>query len=378
MTVITPATSSLLTYTNAGTAYARSAATSDPATDASTPAITANATTVTLSDEARALLAAQNTAKDFATVTADARTTLDQLYKDAGVTVPLAGGKPTIDLTTLDRRTLFAIASNSQKKFTSDEQTAASQELQRRFDVAIGPKIAASDLTGDYSAAYKAALDYLDGASAEEKASATWIQQRAALSQGYKVTQANPSALPTGIDNDLIADLVARTTTQPDTSNVADFGALANVVRTSLDQQYIAAKRAGTELVFDPQRKTGQLADLSGFDNRSLSAISLNQGNQFSPVEIRAAKAELDGRTRVSMLQAFQNSQKSGDPTAFSYNLLSQYAGMSAEERQAVNWGNDFRDQAIANFKSASTLMSMLSQLNTDQSGSSGLLSSGL
>jgi hypothetical protein len=171
MTVISPAASNLLNYTSAGTAYARTAAVADPfaANDSTVPQ---NATTVTLSDEARALLAAQTTTGDFATVTGKARTALDQLYKEAKVTVPLAGGKPTIDLSALDRRTLFAIASNNEGKFTADEQVVAAKELQRRFDATIAPKIAASDLTGDYSAAYKAALDYMDAASAEEKASA--------------------------------------------------------------------------------------------------------------------------------------------------------------------------------------------------------------
>jgi hypothetical protein len=376
MTSISAPASSLLNYTSAGRAYAGSAAAApdSSAVETATQAA-ANATNVTLSDQARALLAAQDTTKTFAVVTADARAALDQLYKDAKVTVPLSGGKPTIDLTALDRRALFAIASNSQNKFTGDEQAVASMELQRRFDAAIGPKVAASDLTGNYSAAYQATLDYLDGASAEEKASGGWIAQNTALTQGLEATKRDPSALPAGIDGDPIADLVARGAKQPDTSNVADFSSLANLMRTSLDRQNIAAKRNGEELVFDRQRKTGQLVDFSGFDNRALSAIALNQGSQFSVVETRAAKVELDARTRATMLQAFQ-SQSSVDPRAFSYSLLSQYAGMSAEERQALNWTTDFRDQTVANYKSATSLLSLLSQLNAGQSGSLDFLSS--
>ena len=297
------------------------------------------------------------------------------MYKDAKVTVPLSGGKPTIDLSALDRRALFAIASNSEGKFTGDEQAVASMELQRRFDAAIGPKVAASDLLGDYGGAYEAALDYFDNASDEEKASAGWFLQNAALKQGLEATKRNPSVLPSDIEYDPIADLVARGAQQPDMSNVADFGSLASLVRTGLDQQYIAAKRNGDELVFDRQRKTGQLADLSGFDNRALSAIALNQGSQFSPIETRAAKVELDARTRATMLQAFQ-SQSSADPRAFGYSLLSQYSGMSAEERQALNWTTDFRDQTIASYKSATSLLSMLSDMNAGQSGPLDFLSS--
>jgi hypothetical protein len=33
---------------------------------------------------------------------------------------------------------------------------------------------------------------------------------------------------------------------------------------------------------------------------------------------------------------------------------------MSAEERQAVNWTQEFRDNAVANYQSASRIMSML------------------
>ena len=33
---------------------------------------------------------------------------------------------------------------------------------------------------------------------------------------------------------------------------------------------------------------------------------------------------------------------------------------MSAEERQAANWTPEFRDTAVANYQSASRLMSML------------------
>jgi hypothetical protein len=185
--------------------------------------------------------------------------------------------------------------------------------------------------------------------------------------------------LPTGIANDPIADLAARTAQNPvPTDSSGDFSSLADTVRANLDQQYVAAKRNGTELVFDPQRKTGQLVDFSGFDNRSLAAITLNQGNQFSPDEVRSAKKELDSRNRASMLQALQSSQASGDPRDFSLGLLTQYTGMSPEERQAANWTTSFRDSAVANYKSASTLLSMLSQLNTGQSGTGDPLSSGL
>lgn len=144
------------------------------------------ATNVTVSDAARALLATQNADDDFATVTANARAALDDLYKVAGVTSPLQDGKLTIDLSGLDRISVFAIASNSEGEFTADEQSAAAQELQNRFDAAMKPMKAAAEVVGDYSSLYKAALSYFDGMSAKEKAAPGWADQRAALAAGYQ------------------------------------------------------------------------------------------------------------------------------------------------------------------------------------------------
>ena len=59
--------------------------------DVPTSAADANATNVTPSGEALALLAAQETTKTFVAVTAAARVARDQLYNDANVTVPAIG-----------------------------------------------------------------------------------------------------------------------------------------------------------------------------------------------------------------------------------------------------------------------------------------------
>lgn len=379
MTSIGAAANSLLNYTSAGTVYSRSAAVSDPLVAAATASSSDTATNVTLSDAALAALAGQGTsggqddatAKTFAAVTAEARATLDQLLAAAKVTSPLSNGKPTIDLSKLDDRSLYAIASNSQGLFSSDEQTVASQEMQSRFDRAMSPKLAASDLTGNYSDVYKAAMDYLDAMSPEQQATTAWAQMRTALTQGYNVTKQNPSALPSGIANDPIADLVTRSSQNPSVSDPADFAGVANSARASLDQQALDAKRKGTQLVLDPKRSTGQQVDWSGFDNQSLSAIVLNQGSQFSPQEVRAGKNELDLRNRTSILKAFQQSQSSADPRALSYSLLSQYSGMTAEQRQASNWTTGFRDTAVQNYKSASNLLSMMSQASGGSSSDS-------
>ena len=353
-------------YANLGSAYARAAATQPSLANVlagsdNSPQSNA-ATNLTLSDAARAQLASASTTKDFAAVTADARTALEGLYAAAKVTGPLdASGNPTIDLSSLDRRSLFAIATNNGGKFTPDEQQVASTELGNRFNDAVAPAAATSKLSGDFSPVYKAALDYLDGASGEEKATATWSAQRAAVVKGVQATQQNPTTAPTGIANDPVAAYLAQ---YPNGSTAAtpDFSSVAKAVRATLDAQAKAAAANGKALVYDPTRKTGQLADLSGIDNRSLSAIALNQDQLFSKQESFAAKQELDSRNRASILAALKQSLSSGDPTQLSIGILNAYSAMSPEERQAANWTPALRDTAVQSYKSATQLLSMLQQ----------------
>ena len=355
-------------YAQYGSAYARAAATPSLAAtlsgDGSTGDLSASATSnaatnLTLSDAARAQLAKAQL-PDFATVTSDARITLDRLYTVAGVKGPIVDGETTIDLSTLDRRSLFAISTNNGGKFTPDEQAVAATELKQRFDKALEPSFATTRLTGDYSVSYKAALDYLDGASDEEKATETWARQRAAVLKGYQATQQDPNTAPTGIAGDPIASALAGTAPPTKSDTPRDFSSIATDVRAFLDRQKNEAASNGKELVYDPRRRTGQLADLSSLDNRSLSAISLNQDKKFSVEEIFAAKQELNTRTRLAVLDALKQSQSDGDPRAFSLGILKQYSSMSSEERLATNWTPDFQDAAVKNYKTTSTLLSLL------------------
>ncbi|MCP1967734.1 hypothetical protein [Bradyrhizobium elkanii] len=354
-------------YAQYGSAYARAAATPSLAAtlsgdgtagDLSASSTSNAATNLTLSDAARARLA-KAPLPDFATVTSDARITLDRLYTVAGVKAPIVDGKTTIDLSTLDRRSLFAISTNNGGKFTPDEQAVAATELKQRFDKALEPSLATTRLTGDYSVSYKAALDYLDGASDEEKATATWASQCAAVLKGVQTTQQDPNTAPSGISGDPVAAALAGTA-PPTKSTTRDISSIASDVRAFLDRQKGEAAKSGKELVYDSRRKTGQLADLSSLDNRSLSAISLNQDKKFSTEEIFVAKQELNTRTRLAVLDALKQSQTAGDPRQFSLGILKQYSSMSAEERQAANWTQDFQDAAIKSYKSTSTLLSIL------------------
>src|SRR3954471_12055228 len=189
-------------YAQLGSAYARAAATQPSLANTLNDAETGNspdnsATNLTLSAAARARLANGAASKDFTTVTAEARAALDALYAAAKVEGPIGtDGKTTVDLSSFDRRSLFAVATNNGGKFSPDEQKAATTELGNRFNNVLAPAAATSKLMGDFSSLYKAALDYLDGASDEEKATATWSAQRAAVAKGVQATLQNPAAMP--------------------------------------------------------------------------------------------------------------------------------------------------------------------------------------
>lgn len=353
-------------YTQLGSAYARAAATQPSlagilnAADSANPPDSNAATNLTLSDAARARLASTAAEKDFSTVTSDARAALDALYAAAEVNGPIdADGKTTIDLTSLDRRALFAIVTNNGGKFSPDEQNAVNTELGNRFNDALAPAAATAKLTGDFSSLYRTALDYLDGASGEEKATAAWSALRSAVQKGVQATQQDPTTAPANIANDPVAAYLARSADDV-TTPTADISSVARKVRAAFDAQAKAATAAGKELVFDAGRKTGQLADLSSIDNRSLAAVSLNQDGLFSSLESFAARQALDSRNRASVLAALKQSQTSGDPTQLSLGILNAYSSMSAEERQAVNWTPAIRDNAIANYNSSRHILSML------------------
>jgi hypothetical protein len=356
----------LNSYAQYGSAYARAAVSSNSlagvlAAQSDDPfSQNSSATQLTLSAAARAQLANGPAATDFNTVISATRAALDSLYKAAGVTAPYdSAGKSTIDLASLDRRALFAIASNSGGQFTEAEQTLAATGRISRFNAALSPAAQTAKLTGDVGTVYATAASYLDGASSEEKATVTWQTERAAIDKGIAATQNDPSKVPAGISNDPVASYLAQypsgstTTTQP-------FSTVAKSVRATLDAQASAAAALGKELVFDPGRKTGQLADLSQIDSRSLSAIALNHDQLFSAQETFAAKQALDSRNRASILSALKQSQSSGDPTKLSLGILNAYSAMSSEERTAANWTPALRDHAVQSYKSTASLLSML------------------
>lgn len=367
MTTITSATQySAYRYLATATTTSSTAGSSSGAGDNSSSSSGNSATSITLSSAALSAMGV----KDYATVIAETRTALTKLLDDAEATSPLKDGKLAIDLSGLDRRALFAIASNAEGQFTDDERSAAAIELSNRFDAALTGPAAVARVTGDGATLYKAALDFLDGASDEEKATDVWKTRKAATLEAQKQLAADPATLP-DVANDPVADYLRRSETGK-TGELRDFGDVATDVRAALDKQAADAKAAGKELVFSKFRKNGQQVDFSQFDSRSLSAIVLNKDDKFSVEEVNAAKSEIRTRSGQALLASFKSASSSGDPTAFALNLISAYSSLSAEERTAVGWTQSFYDNALANYQSSAKIAEMFASSTQSDSVSSG------
>jgi hypothetical protein len=308
--------------------------------------------TVTLSDAAKAYLASAAPA-DAATLAADARAWFDQQYKDNGIASALVDGQVAVDFTPLSRATLSAIAANSQSTFSADETTAAAKALTDRFDQAMAPHVVIARHLGDYASLYQAADKYLEQAGADERATPLWQSQKKAVSDGLTLAQATPYKAPATDGNDPVAWLLDKTTQSTTPAAGTDDASVTSNARAMLDAQANAARDAGTTLVFDPNRKNGQQADLSPFSNQALALMTLNTDKSFSAEEARAAKTELSLRNRQSILAAF-NSKTNGDVQSQSLALLDHYSGMSAAEKQAMGYTDAMQTRLIQNYRSAS------------------------
>lgn len=314
-----------------------------PAAAATTSASSseAGATNVTLSEAAKAALAV----KEFAAVITDARATMDKLLTDAKLTSPLKDGKLALDLSKVDRRELYAMSTNSNQLFTPDEQKAAAIELQSRFDQALAGPTAVGRVTGSIKGLYVAALAYYDAMGPEEKASAAYVDQRAALEDMLEKLEADPATLPGTVANDPVAAYMERLAAG-ETGEPRDIVDVASDARATLDAQY---KAGGTSR-----------PDYSEFDSRSLASVALNSAGKFNVTEVRAASMEMRSRSGAALLQSLKSAGSSTDPGAFAQNVISLYGAMSSEERAAAGWSDNLYAAAVANYQTASKLSSML------------------
>jgi hypothetical protein len=352
----------------AGNAYGTGAAASQSASatadNTDTTSAPSAATSVTLSDEAKAYLAQTTAAADgplpLATVTANARAWFDQQYASLGISSAMLDGQVAVDLSGQTRATLSAVANNAQGQFTKEETTAAAKTLQARFDSAIAPHVVIARHTGDYASLYAAASDYLDQAGADEKATPAWQNQKQAVLEGLATAKASFGKAPvTGNADDPVRSLLDRTSVQAPAAAGSGTDALATNARAMLDAQASSARDNGTELVFNSARKVGQQVDFTAFDNRSLAIVALNGAASFSAEEASAAKVELSQRTRSGLLNAF-NPNTGGGAKASTVALLQQYSTMSAEEKQVLGFTDDFANKVMQNYRSMSSIQNSL------------------
>lgn len=138
--------------------------------------------------------------KDFATVAKDARASLDATYQKLGRDGDIyTDWRPIFQ--DMDRRSLYAVASNQGGQFNPLEQDMAKSAMGKQVEVAMGldnPVNAANPTAG----MSKAGITFLDGVSDEEKASFDWAKQRAATQFTYEVQSKQEGQEPENLDSD--------------------------------------------------------------------------------------------------------------------------------------------------------------------------------
>lgn len=355
MVAINTAYPSTTSYVSLATTLAASAKAASATDQSSDDAANTSATNVTLSDAAKAAIAV----KDFTTVIAEARSKLTTLLTDANRKSPLEKDKLALNLSSLDQREIYAMASD--KSFSADEQKAAGLEMQRRFEAALSGPAAVAKVTGTYTGLYKAAAEYLDTLSAEEKAEPDWITARAAVTDGLKQLQADPKKLPAAGKDDPVAIYLQLQAAGGGNKDVP-IADVATGARKTLDALYADALAGGKAPTFNKDTKTGNFIDLGKLDSRTLSSIALDQTGQFSADEVRAANSTLRSKSGAALVAGFQSAAKSSDPTAFSQNIISMYASMTADERQATGWSPQFYEAALNSYQSTTKLLNMFAE----------------
>ena len=341
------------TASGTGNTASKASPASTDTTDTSSPS---SSTSVTLSDEAKAYLAqtaADSEPPSVATLTTRARAWFDQQYVALGTSSAMLDGQVAVDFSGQTRATLSVIADNAQSQFSTDEVTAATRTLQSRFNDAVSPHVVIARHTGDYASLYAAGSDYLDQAGSDEKATAAWKDQKQAVLEGLVAARASFGKAPvTGNDADPVRALLDKARTQTSSTTDSSPDTLATNARAMLDAQAGSARDNGKDLVFTGSRQTGQQVDFTDFDNRTLAIMALNADTSFSAQEVSAAKAELNQRTRTSLVNAF-----GGDGIrASSLALLQQYQKMSSEERGVLGFTEDYANRIIANYRTAASI----------------------
>lgn len=361
MVAVTATYYSAYSTTTSGQATTTTAATTST-TSATTSSTTSAATSITLSDAAKAALAERS----YASVVTDARSKLTKLLEDAGRKSPLQNGELALDLSSLDSREIYAIASD--KSFSADESEAAMLEMQRRFEAALAGPHSIAQVTGNYTGLYNAAAAFLDALGPEEKASEDWKASRDAVTEGLKQLQTDPKKLPSAGEDDPVATYIKLVETRGSLDQ--SMATLATNARAALDKRYEEIHATGRIPSFKPTSPNGTYVDLSGLSSRSLSAIVLDEEGQFTSQEVAAAKSQLRTKSSSVLMAGLKSASQSSDPTAFSQNVISAFSSLSAEERQAAGWSDQLYEAAVANYSTSNKLLEMFNQLSAGSSSS--------
>ena len=123
----------------------------------------------------------------------------------------------------------------------------------------------------------------------------------------------------------------------------------------------------------DRNTTTGTYIDLSKLSSRALSSIVLDKEGAFTQTEVNAARSALQAKSGATLLAGFQSANKSGDPMAFSQNIISAFTSLSDEERQAVGWSDQLYHAAMQSYASTSKLMEIFGQTTSGSSGPGSL-----
>jgi hypothetical protein len=141
-----------------------------------------------------AVVSAGNAAiKSFADVTTDARATLTANQAKMAASGHILGmgenqgtqADVNSAFAGLDRRSLYAIASNSDGQFSQDEQTFAQVAMGQQLTTAMGLNNPSAFIS-DPTAGFLAGIRFLDSVSSEEKSSDSWRADRAGLQADYQ------------------------------------------------------------------------------------------------------------------------------------------------------------------------------------------------
>ena len=142
----------------------------------------------------------------FPEVAADARSRLDDKYalmKSSGKPYDGSDTDRNSLLGDLDRRSLYAVATNSGGQFSAEEQAAAKGLMAQQERLATGYYSGPEDQQKNFADPYandpvgraKAALAFLENMSPEEKAAPEWLVQHQTLSDALAQTGSDNSAV---------------------------------------------------------------------------------------------------------------------------------------------------------------------------------------